>query len=313
MSRKKKLISIVVPVYNEEEVIPELVRRLSTFFRKSLKYNYEAIFVEHGSRDKSFALLSRAAKKDRRLKILRLAKNVGADGGIAAGMQQASGDACVILMADLQEPPELIGKLAEKWEQGYEIVYGLVKKRTAGMIRNFNSRLFYKLINLMTGNMFPENASDFRLMDRKVYEAVNRMPERNKYLRGLVMWTGFTNIGVPFDRAPRFAGKPKSDFRTVLKVATNGILSFSYAPLRLVSYLGISITVISFLLGILYLYLFIKEGREAPGIATVIILQLVLFGILFFVLGIISEYLARVYEEVKGRPHYIVKEKINLK
>ena len=312
MLRKTQLISIVVPVYNEEDVIPELLRRLTKFINSSKHYQYEVIFVEHGSWDKSFVLLSNAAKKDRHFKILQLAKNVGADGGIAAGMQHAHGDACVILMADLQEPPELIDQLSEKWEQGYKIVYGLVKKRTAGMVRNFNSRLFYKVINLMTGHMFPENASDFRLMDRVVYESVNRLKEHNKYLRGLVMWTGYPSIGVPFDRAERFAGTPKSDFRTVLKVATNGILSFSYVPLRLVSTLGVIMTALSFILGLFYLYLFITEGRTAPGITTVILLTLILFGILFFVLGIISEYLARIYEEVKDRPPYLVKAKINL-
>lgn len=312
MAKKTKLISIVVPVYNEEDVIPELLKRLRKFITHSTRYQYEVIFVEHGSGDKSFALLAGAAVKDKHFKVLQLAKNVGADGGIVAGMQQARGDACVILMADLQEPPELIDQLAAKWEQGYKIVYGLVKKRTAGAVRNFNSRLFYKIINLMTGHMFPENASDFRLMDRVVYQAVNNLKEHNKYLRGLVMWTGYPSIGVPFDRAERFAGTPKSDFKTVLKVATNGILSFSYVPLRLVSTLGVIMTGLSFILGLFYLYLFLTEGRTAPGITTVILLVLVLFGILFFVLGIISEYLARIYEEVKDRPHYLVKSKTNL-
>ncbi|MFH2085994.1 MAG: glycosyltransferase family 2 protein [bacterium] len=312
MVNNKKLISIVVPVYNEEAVIPELLKRLTQFISFSSLYRYEVIFVEHGSRDRSFALLNQATKRHAYFKILRLARNVGADGGIVAGMQHAAGDACVILMADLQEPPELIAKLAEKWEEGYGIVYGLVKKRTAGIVRNFNSRLFYKIINLMTGNMFPENASDFRLMDRPVYEVVARMKEHNKYLRGLVMWTGYPSIGVPFDRAPRFAGTPKSDLKTVLKVASNGIFSFSYVPLRLVSTLGIFMTLVSFVLGLIYLYLFISEGRTAPGITTVILLTLILFGILFFVLGVISEYLARIYEEVKDRPPYLVKSKTNL-
>ena len=146
-----------------------------------------------------------------------------------------------------------------------------------------------------------------------IYESVNQFKEHNKYLRGLVMWTGYPSIGVPFDRAERFAGTPKSDFRTVLKVATNGILSFSYVPLRLVSTLGVIMTALSFILGLFYLYLFITEGRTAPGITTVILLTLILFGILFFVLGIISEYLARIYEEVKQRPRYIVKSTQGLK
>lgn len=308
----KKLISVVVPIYNEELGISELISQLTKFINKNISYDFEIIFVEHGSVDNSFLLLQKFAKKDNRIKILQLSKNFGCDGGIAAGMRFATGDACVIMMADLQEPIELISEFIKKWEQGYEIVYGLVRKRTAGLLRNLNSLLFYKIINFLTKNVFPENASDFRLIDKKVYETINNMGEQNKYLRGLVMWTGFKNIGIPFNRTKRFAGESKADFKTVLSVALNGIFSFSYLPLRFVTFLGIGITIISFLMIIFYLYLFFVHGREAPGAATMILLTLSLFGILFFVLGIISEYLARIYDEVKNRPTYIVKDKINI-
>ena len=243
-SKAKKLISIVIPVYNEELVIPELIKQLKRFALKTKAYDFEFITVEHGSRDHSFAMLEKNAQKDSRFKVLRLAKNVGCDGGIAAGMAHTSGDACVILMADLQEPIDLITKFLFKWESGYEIVYGQVRRRAAGVIRNFNSRLFYKVMNLLTEGVFPENVSDFRLMDRKVYEAINAMPEQNKYLRGLVMWTGYSSIGVPFDRVDRFAGVSKADFSTALKVATNGIFSFSYFPLRAVTFIGLFMTAI---------------------------------------------------------------------
>ncbi len=308
----KKLISIVIPIYNEELGIEELVRQLTKFINKNKKYNFEIILVENGSTDSSYKLLQGYAKKDSIIKIIQLSKNVGCDGGIAAGMQFARGDACVIMMADLQEPIDLINQFLIKWEQGYEIVYGIVKKRTAGLIRNFNSVLFYKVINYFTNNMFPENASDFRLIDKKVYTTINNMSEQNKYLRGLIMWTGFKNIGIPFNRAKRFAGESKADFRTALYVALNGIFSFSYLPLRFVSLLGIGITLLSFLMIVFYLYLYFVHGREAPGAATMILLTLSLFGILFFILGIISEYLARIYDEVKNRPTYIVKDKINI-
>ncbi|MFA6533104.1 MAG: glycosyltransferase family 2 protein [Patescibacteria group bacterium] len=308
----KKLISIVIPVYNEKLVIPELINQLTKFINKNKKYNFEIILVENGSSDNSFILLQEFAKKDSRIKILQLSKNFGCDGGIAAGMRFATGDACVIMMADLQEPINLINQFLKKWEEGYEIVYGVVKKRTGGLIRNFNSILFYKIINSFTNNMFPENASDFRLIDKKVYQTINNTSEQNKYLRGLIMWTGFKNIGIPFDRTKRFAGKSKADFKTALYVALNGIFSFSYLPLRFVSVLGIGITFISFLMIVFYLYLYFVHGREAPGAATMILLTLSLFGILFFILGIISEYLARIYDEVKNRPSFIVNKKINL-
>ena len=309
---RRKKISIVVPIYNEEEVIPELTKQLKKFADLHKGYDFEFILVEHGSRDKSFELLANAAKSDPRIKVLQLAKNVECDGGLAAGMKHASGDACALLMADLQEPIEVVSEFIKKWEQGYEIIYGIVKKRTGGAIRNINSQIFYKLLNLLTGNVFPKNVSDFRLMDKKVYEAINQMPEQNKYLRGLVMWTGYSSIGVEFDRKERFAGESKADFKTVLKVATNGIFSFSYFPLRFVTFLGLAMTGISFLMILFYFYLYLINGQIAPGVNTIIILLLFLFGVLFFVLGIISEYLARIYEEAKGRPHFLVKNKVNL-
>ena len=183
----KKLISIVIPVYNEELGIPELIKQITKFIDENKNYDFELILIEHGSVDRSFNLLQKYAKNDKRIKILQLAKNVGCDGGIEAGMQHAKGDALVIMMADLQEPIELIEKFIQKWEAGYEIVYGQVKKRTSGFFRNIFSQLFYKIINLLTGNMFPENASDFRLIDKKVYQTINQMGEQNKYLRGLIM------------------------------------------------------------------------------------------------------------------------------
>ncbi len=312
MKNRKKKISIVIPVYNEEKVIPELVKRVKNYIKSNKNYEFEIVFIENGSRDRSYDFLKKHTKNLKSFKILQLSKNFGADGGIVAGIHYATGDACVIMMADLQEPVELINQFIEKWERGYEIVYGIVKKRTASSIRNLSSKLFYKFINLLTNNMFPENASDFRLIDKKVYEAIKNMPEQNKYLRGLVIWTGFKQIGVPFNREKRFAGESKANFKTVLFVAMNGIFSFSYLPLRLVSTTGIFLTIISFILMIIYIVIFIVRGREAPGIATVILLLLFLFGILFFVLGVISEYLARIYDDVKQRPNFIVKNKVNL-
>lgn len=313
MNERKKKISFVIPVYNEEAVIPELTRKLSKFINSQKNYDFEAIFVENGSVDDSFKLLNRAAKKEKRFKILQLSRNFGCDGGIAAGMQLVEGDACVMMMADLQEPIELVNQFIEKWDNGHEIVYGIVRQRTASKLRNFNSVMFYKIINLFTKNMFPENASDFRLIDKKVYQTINQMKEQNKYLRGLIMWTGFKHTGVPFDRKKRFAGESKADLKTVTNVALNGMFSFSYLPLRIVSFMGIGMTLISILLIFFYLYLFLVHGREAPGVATIILLILILFGILFFVLGIISEYIVRIYDEAKARPTHIVKSKVNLR
>ena len=313
MLKQKKLISIVIPVYNEEEVIPELIKRLKKFINKQKNYSFEIVAVEHGSTDRSFELLSKNAKKDKRFKVLQLSRNFTCDGGIAAGLHFVSGDACVIMMADLQEPIEFISNFIKKWQQGYEIVYGIVKKRTASKLRNFNSTLFYKIINIFTNNIFPENASDFRLIDKKVYQAVNQMKEQNKYLRGLIMWTGFSHTGIAFDRKKRYAGTSKADFKTVLKVALDGILSFSYLPLKITIGLGLIMSLLSFLLLIYFLALYIMQGKTVPGHMSLITIVLFLFGMLFLIMGIIGEYLGRVYDEVKQRPSFIVKNKVGFK
>lgn len=312
MKSKIKILSFVIPAYNEEEVIPELIKRLTLFINQYSQYAFEIIIVENGSVDKSFSLLSQYAKKDKRIKIVQLSRNFGGDEGILAGMRFATGDAAIIFMADLQEPLETVKQFIIKWEEGYEIVYGIVKKRTAGLWRSLTSRLFYRILNIFARNSFPENASDFRLVDRSVYHVLNNMKEQNKYLRGLVYWTGFKQIGIPFDRLPRYRGKSKAQFWGFFTVAFNAIFSFSYLPLRLVSFFGILITLFSFVTIIFYIINFLVKGSVAPGTNTIITVMLFMFGVLFFVLGIISEYLLRIYDEVKGRPNFIIRKVINL-
>lgn len=312
--RKTSLISIVVPLYNEAENVEMLYAELIKITKKENKYNFEIIAVEHGSNDDTFQRLLKIRSKDNRLKILQLSKNFGtADAGIAAGLSYAKGDAAVITMADLQEPPELISDFIRKWEKGYEIVYGIVRKRPdSSIVRKLLSNAFYKFLNLMTDNMFPENVSDFRLIDKQVYQVINLMQEQNKFLRGLVSWTGFNQIGIPFERSSRYAGKSKANFSTVLRVALNGIFSFSYTPLKLVTVMGFILSTVSFLIIAYQIILFIIYGRGAPGISTIIVLNSFLFGMLFLILGIMGEYLSRIYDEVKKRPGFIVKKKIGL-
>jgi len=312
--RKAPLISIVTPLYNEEENVKELYTRLIQLFSREKKYTFEIIAVEHGSNDTTYEKLLSLHRKDKRVKILQLSKNFGnADAGIVAGLHFAKGEAIVIMMSDLQDPPETISKFLRKWEEEYKIVYGVIGKRAdRSPIRKILSILFYKILNLSTGNLFPENVSDFRLVDRKVCEAIKTMPEQNKFLRGMIIWTGFSQIGVPFDRSERFAGESKADFLTVLKVAANGIFSFSYAPLKLVTILGFTLSIISFLLIIYQLALYLIEGRGQPGVSTIVVLLGFLFGMLFLILGVIGEYLSRIYDEVKQRPTFIVKNKFGL-
>lgn len=308
----KKLISVVTPLYNEEENVDKLYKELLKVVDGEKKYNFEIIAVEHGSKDKTFQKLIAIRKKDKRLKILQLSKNFGnADAAIFAGLNFTTGDAAVILMGDLQDPPQMIPKFIREWEKGNEIVYGIIRKRAdASYSRKISSLMFYKILNQLTGNLFPENVSDFRLIDKRVYEAVRNMPEKNKFLRGMIIWSGFSQIGIPFDRAKRYAGESKADFLTVLKVAANGIFSFSYAPLKLVTLLGFILSLISFLLIVYQIALYLLFGRGNPGISTIVVLLGFLFGMLFLILGVIGEYLARIYDEVKQRPSFIVREKI---
>lgn len=307
----KKLISIVIPAFNEEEVVDELAKRLKTIMAENSAYDFEAIIVENGSKDTTFEKLVKINKEDKRFKIVQLSRNFGCDGGITAGLNYAKGDAAVIMNADLQDAPEIISKFIRKWEEGYEIVYGIIQKRLGvSFLRKFLSASFYKIINKLTNNVIPEGASDFRLMDKKVYSVVNQMQERNRFLRGIVAWSGFKQIGIHYDRPPRFAGRSKANFLTVLKVAMNGIFSFSYFPLRLVTALGVLVSIGSFITGAIEIGLYLKYGRTVPGFTTTILIILFLFGILFFILGIMGEYLARIYDEVKQRPNYIVRKEI---
>lgn len=307
-----KLISIVTPIFNEEENVEPLYEELKTLIKRESKYNFEILAVEHGSTDKTFQKLLSIRRRDKRLKILQLSKNFGnADAGITAGLAFSKGDAAVIMMADLQEPTDVISQFLRKWENGFEIVNGVVAERpNITRSRLILSILFYKLLNLLTGNLFPENVSDFRLIDRKVYEVVNQMPERNKFLRGVITWTGFKQTGVPFKRRARYRGQSKAHFSTVLKVALNGIFSFSYAPLKVVSFLGFAVSSISFLMIVYQIILFLIMGRGQPGVSTLVVLIGFLFGVLFLILGIIGEYLSRIYDEVKQRPSFIVRNKI---
>lgn len=314
INTKTPIISVVIPFFNEEGNVKELYRKLINVISLEKKYIFEIIAVEHGSTDDTLENLQTIRKKDKRLKILQLSKNFGsADAGIAAGLNFAKGDAVIIIMADLQEPPALIPDFLRKWENGYDIIYGIVKKRMGiSKSREIASILYYKILNSMTGNIFPENVSDFRLIDKAVCKAVCQMQEKNKFLRGMIIWTGFKQIGIPFQRAPRYSGKSKADTITVIKVALNGILSFSYLPLRFVALLGFILSLVSFFMIIFQIILFFSFGRGAPGISTIVVLISFLFGMLFLILGVIGEYIGRIYDEVKQRPSFIVKNKFGL-
>jgi dolichol-phosphate mannosyltransferase len=312
-AENRKLISIVAPAYNEEDNIPELATQLRAVFDANPEYDFEVIIVENGSWDTTWDKLQAECAADSRFKALQLARNFGADGGIAAGLAQATGDAAVLMVADLQDPPEMITQFIRKWEEGYENVYGIVTRRTgSSWMRRVNSQAFYWLINKLTGGSFPRNASDFRLVDRKVYQTINAMPERNRFLRGMFFWAGFRSIGIEHERPARFAGESKATTAHVVGLAVKGILSYSYVPLRLITYLGLAVSAFAFAFLVYIVIRAFGFGVPFAGFGTIMGVMLLMFGFLFTMLGVVAEYIGLIYEEVKQRPNFVIREKIGL-
>ena len=310
----KKKISIVTSAYNEEGCVGELLKQLSDVFEANPAYDFEAIVVENGSTDKTFEKLMEIRERHSWVKIVRLSRNFRMDGGITAGLNYASGDAVVFMTSNLQDPPPVISEFIKKWEEGYEHVYGVVKARPGkSFLRRVNSELFYMILNLLTQNMIPRNVSDFRLMDRKAYVTINQMPERNRFMRGLFAWVGFKSIGVEFERAKRFAGVSHAPFWKVLELAVKGILAFSYVPIQAISVFGLVLAFGSLLYFAFNVFKMVAFGVPFAGYGTIVSLILVLFGFVFLLLGILAQYLAQIYEEVKARPNFIVSEVVGLK
>jgi dolichol-phosphate mannosyltransferase len=308
-----KKVSVVIPAYNEEESIEAMAERLQIVFAANGGYEFEVILIENGSTDRTYERMLSIRAKDSRFKILRLSRNFRMDGGITAGLAHASGDAAVIMTAALKDPPELMTQFLKKWEEGYENVYGIVTKRPGtGLARRFNSQLFYWLINTLTGGVMPKNVSDFRLVDKKVYQTINGMAERNRYLRGLFVWAGFKSIGIEFERAPRFAGKSKAYTLQVIELALKGIFAYSYVPIKLITLMGITISTVSFLLLLAIIVQSFWWGVPFPGFGNIMAVMLLMFGFAFTALGVIAEYIGLIYEEVKQRPNFIVSEKLGL-
>jgi glycosyltransferase involved in cell wall biosynthesis len=307
----RKLISVIIPAYNETDCVDELARRLTSVFDSEPEYRWEVVIVENGSIDDTWSKLRRIHEADNRFKILRLARNFRMDGGLTAGLDYVSGDACVLMTADLQDPPEMIPEFIRKWEEGYENIYGVVTERQGtGPIRTFNSKAFYWLAGKLTDGTIPRNASDFRLLDRNAYEAVRSMKERNRFVRGLVAWVGFESIGIPMQRPPRFAGTSNAHSLKVIELAFKGIFAHSYIPLRLITLVGVSLSALSFVGLILSGILWLTRGVPFGGFGTIVALVLLLFGVLSFMLGIVSEYVGLIYEEVKARPNFIVSQRL---
>ena len=305
----KPSFSFVLPVFNEEATIVEAYRRL-TRVAEELKAEVEIILVDDGSRDRSLALMRDLRARDSRVRYVSLARNFGHQAAVTAGLCFAQGDAVVVLDSDLQDPPELIPALIDKWREGYEVVYAQrTARRRESPTKKVLAYFFYRVLRLLTNVDMPADTGDFCLMDRKVVDLLNGLPERGRYLRGLRAWVGFRQTAVPFEREPRFAGDTKYNFRKSLSLAVTGIVSFSRVPLRIATYLGL--TVAGFALVMILLVIYWRLFHPvAPLIGYTIITAAIFFlaAVQLLCLGILGEYLGSVYEEVKGRPIFTLKE-----
>lgn len=304
-------ISIIIPVFNEERNIPLLYERLIKTL-KGITNKYEIIFINDGSTDETLSAIRKIHKKNKLVKAISFSRNFGHMSAVDAGIKSSKGKKVVLMDADLQDPPELIEKLYKKSLEGFDIVYAIKAKRQEGLLRNFLFKYYYLILNKLSSYQMPEHAGTFSLMDRKIVDILANLDERNKYFSGLRAWAGFSQTGILYRRPKRYTGKPAS-MRRLVKLGLDGIFSFSYLPLRLASILGFFFAFIAFLFIIVVLYARFFLGYGLIGWASTMSSLLLIGGVQLITLGIIGEYLARIYDEVKHRPNFIISEKIGFR
>lgn len=302
-------ISVVASCYNEEKSLPEFVRRVNTVLLK-MKLTFEIILINDGSCDRTLEVALALIRNIPQIKVLDFSRNFGHQAAITAGMDTAQGKAMIIIDADLQDPPEIIETMIAKWKEGYEVVYGKRKKREGESLpKLLTAKFFYRTLRFLTNIDIPMDTGDFRLMDRKVVEGVKGMRERHRFIRGMVSWVGFKQIAVTYDRQARFQGKTNYSYSKMFRFAFDAITSFSTMPLRIVTVLGLFILIATFLLStvVLTTRIFVP-AYFIPGFSAVVILILFFGGVILFSIGLLGEYIGRIFEEVKRRPLYIVRE-----
>lgn len=307
-------VSVVIPMYYEEEVAEECYKRVKNVLTSLKDYEHEILFVNDGSKDKTLEILESIAEKDKQVKVISFSRNFGHQCAVTAGLQYVTGDAIVVIDADLQDPPELIPDMLTLWKQGNEVIYAKRKTREGeSKFKLLTAKMFYRILNGLSDVEIPADTGDFRLVDRKVVDVINSMPEHNKFLRGLFSWIGFKQQPFEYERKERFAGKTKYPLKKMLKLASDGIISFSTKPLKIVGGLGIITIFISILL-LLYSvisYIF-NLNQLTPGWTSIMVAITLFSGVQLLSIWIISEYLARIYDESKKRPQYIISKTINI-
>ncbi|HCC03813.1 MAG TPA: glycosyltransferase [Clostridiales bacterium] len=310
-----KKISVIIPMYNEEKVVNECYNRMTNVLNQLENYDYEIVFVDDGSNDKTFNLLEEKAMFDTKVKVISFTRNFGHQAAVIAGLKKNTGDCAIIIDADLQDPPELIPDMIKLWEKGNKIIYGKRSKRKGESIFKVSSaKLFYKALNTFADVEIPKDTGDFRLVDKEVINEVNSMPEHNKFLRGLWSWTGYKQVPFEYERDRRFAGKTKYPLKKMIKLAQDGIIGFSNKPLKMVGALGIASILVSIIILVYALisYAF-KLNNLEPGWTSIMVTVTLFAGVQLVSLWIISEYIGRIYDEVKSRPQYIISKTINIK
>jgi glycosyltransferase involved in cell wall biosynthesis len=311
---KRPRYSIVAPAYNEEAVLHELHRRVAQVMDTTGE-PWELVIVNDGSQDRTSEIVRELHAADPRVKLVDFARNFGHQPAVTAGLDYARGDAVVMIDADLQDPPEVILEMIERWKQGYEVVYAVRSEREGeSWFKEFTARLFYRLIYRITDVDIPMDTGDFRLLDRRAADVLSQMRERHRFIRGMSVWVGFRQTGVTYKRHARFAGETKYPFRKMFRFALDAVTSFSYLPLQLASYLGFGIAALSglFILAVIFLRLLGSDSPPFYGQATTLVAVLFLGGVQLISIGIIGEYLGRIYDEVKARPLYVVRETVGL-
>ncbi|MGF1479121.1 MAG: glycosyltransferase family 2 protein [Cyanophyceae cyanobacterium] len=301
-------LSVVVPLYNEEANIDYLFEQLLLVLKES-HTTYEIVCVNDGSRDRTLARLVEYHQRCPEIKVVNLSRNFGKEIALTAGLDYATGAAIIPIDADLQDPPELIKELVEKWREGYDVVYATRRSRQGeSWLKRMTANAFYETIDKMSRVPIPANTGDFRLLDRRVVDSLRQMPERTRFMKGLFAWVGFKQTAVFFDRKPRYQGKTTWNYWKLWNFAIDGITSFSFLPLKIWGYVGLFISFVSLLYAVLLVLRTLIFGIDVPGYASLMVAVLFLGGIQLLTLGIIGEYLARVYEEVKERPLYLVRD-----
>lgn len=298
-------LGLVIPCYNEEQVLPRLFAELEAFMQQA-GVPCRVLFVDDGSRDGTRQLLEDACARQPAFAAVTLSRNFGHQTAVSAGLRFSRGDIVAVLDADLQDPPAVVLQMIERWRAGYDVVYGVRANRKEGWLLRAAYALFYRLLKRMANIEIPLDAGDFSLMDRRVVDFINQMPEHNRFVRGLRGWVGFRQIGLKYERAARQAGEPKYNVRRLMKLALDGFVSFSTVPLRLATWIGALTSGLGFLLALWAIGSAIFLQKVPPGWASLAVMLLFFGGIQLVVLGIIGEYVGRIFEEVKNRPHFLV-------